>query len=161
MNYKDLEEKLEEKRQELNDQGKNEQLLQMDLLMRMLKLEPELRPSAEKVLSHPLFWADKRSLEFILDIRKKFDVLDPKFARKIKDEHQKVLDETPIVQQLKVALDLDKTVVNNGWIAKLDATLEEEFHRGYDKESVSDLLRAVRNKVIIPLNIFVPFILFD
>ena len=158
MNYKDLEEKLEEKREELNDQGKNEQLLQMDLLMRMLKLEPELRPSAEKVLGHLLFWDDKRCLEFILAIRKKFDVLDPKFKRKIKDEHQKVLDATPTVLKLKDALDLDKSVVNNDWIAKLDAILEQEFIRNYDKKSVSDLLRAMRNKVIISLNRFVVFI---
>ena len=158
MNYKDLEEKLEVKHQELNDQGKNEQLLQMDLLMRMLKSEPELRPSAKKVLSHPLFWDDKRCLEFILAMRKKFDVLDPKFKRKIKDEHQKVLDATPTVLNLKVALDSDKSVVNNDWIAKLDAILEQEFIRNYDKKSVSDLLRAMRNKVIISLNRFVVFI---
>ena len=155
MNYKDLEEKLEEKREELNDQGKNEQLLQMDLLMRMLKLEPELRPSAKKVLSHPLFWDDKKCLEFILAIRKKFDVLDPKFIRKTKDEHQKILDATPTVLKLKDALDLDKSVVINDWIAKLDAILAEEFNRGYDKQSVSDLLRAMRNKVIILFNRFV------
>ena len=158
VNYKDVEEKLEEKRQLLNDQGNNEILLQMDLLMRMLKLKPELRPSAKKVLSHPLFWDDKRCLEFILDIRKKFDVLDPKFTRKIKDEHQKVLDETPIVLKLKDVLDLDKSVVHNDWIQKLDADIEEEFNRGYDKESVSDLLRAMRNKVIIPINRFFVFI---
>ena len=155
VNYKDVEEKLEEKLQEMNDQGKNEQLLLMDLLMQMLKLEPELRPSAKKVLSHPLFWDDKRCLEFILAIRKKFDVLDPKFTRKIKDEHQKVKQETPIVQNLIVALDLDKSVVNNDWIQTLDTILAEEFIRGYDKESVSDLLRAMRNKVNIPLNRFV------
>ena len=157
MNYKDLEEKLEEKRQELNDQGKNEQLLQMDLLMRMLKLEPELRPSAEKVLSHPLFWEDKRCLEFILDIRKKFDVLAPKFTRKIKDEQQKVPDATPTVLKLKDALDLDKSAVHNDWIVKLDAILKKEFTIGYDKESVSDFLRAMRNKVIISLNLFIAF----
>ena len=155
MNYKDVEVKLEKKRQELNDQGNSKQLLQMDLLMRMLKLEPELRPSAKKVLSHPLFWDDKRCLEFILDIRKKFDVLDPKFTRKIKDEHQRVLDETPTVLKLKDALDLDKSVVSYDWIQKFDATLMEEFNRGYDQESVSDLLRAMRNKVIISLNRFV------
>ena len=157
MSYEDVEEKLELKFQELNDQGKNEQFLHMDLLMRMLKLEPELRPFAKRVLSHPLFWDDKRCLEFILVIRKKFDVLDPTFLRKIKDEHQKVLDATPIVKKLNVALDFDKSVVNNDWISKLDAILEEEFNRSYDKESVSDLLRAMRNKVIIPLNHFIPF----
>ena len=155
MNYNYVEGKLEEKIQELVDQGKNEQFLQIGLLINMLNLKPELRPSAEKVLNHPLFWEDKKCLDFILEIRKNFDVLDPKFARKIKDEHQKNLNETPTVLKLKIALDLDKSVVHNGWIQKLDATLEEEFNRGYDKESVSDLLRAMRNKVIILLNRFV------
>ena len=157
MNYKDVAMKLEAKLQLFNDQGDNKQFLQMDLLMRMLNLKPELRPSVQKVLYHPLFWADKKSLEFILEIRKKFDVLDPKFLRKIKNEHQKVLRETPIVQRLKVALDLDKSVVSYDWKVTLDATLEEEFKGDYDKESVSDLLKAMRNKVIIPLNLFVVY----
>ena len=128
----------------------------------MLNLKPDLRPSAKKVLHHPIFWADKKSLEFILKIRRKFDVLDPKFASKIKYgmEHQKVLMETPIVQRLKVALDVDKSVVKSDWKAKLDKTLAEEFKGGYDKESVSDLLRAMRNKVIIPLNLLIIFIKF-
>ena len=154
MNYKDVEGKLEEKRQELFDQGNNEQFLQMDLLIKMLNLEPELRSSVDKLLHHPLFWDDKRCLEFILDIRKKFHILDPKFARKIRNLQQTVLQE-PTVQKLKVALDLDKSVVNNDWIAKLDSTLAEEFTTGYDKESVSDLLRTMRSMVIIPLNPFI------
>ena len=158
MDYKNFKLKLEEKLKELSDQGKNEQLLQMDLLMRVLELEPELRPSAKKVLSHPLFWDDKRCLEFILDIRKKFDILDPKFVRKIRNEHQKVLDETPTVLKLRNALNEDRSVVKNNWIATLDGILKEEFIRAYDKESVSDLLRAIRNKVIISLNLFVVFI---
>ena len=135
------------------DQGTNEQFLNMDLLMRILKLKAELRPSIEKVLNHPLFWEDKRSLKFIFEIQKNIDVLDPKFANNIGNwkEYQKLLWKTPIVQQLKVALDLEKSVVNNGWKAKLDASLAEEFNRGYEKESVTDLLRAMRNQVIIPL----------
>ena len=148
MRYKDVEEKLEEKRQELNDQGKNEQFLQLDLLNGMLKFEPELRLSAQNILHHPLFWDNKKCLQFILDIRKKFDILDPKFTRKIKDD-KKLFDETSTAQQLRVALDFDKSVVYSGWIAKLDANLANEFNRGYDEKSVSDLLRAIRNKVII------------
>ena len=161
MNYKDVEDKLEEKLQLLNDQGNNQQFLQMDLLMRMLKSEPELRPSLKKVISHPLFWNDNKILEFILEIRKKFDVLDPKFdvldprfLRQIKNEHQKVLTETSIVQWLKIALDLDRSVVSNDWKVKLDATLKKEFKGDYDKESVLDLLKAMRNLVNIPLNPF-------
>ena len=159
MSYSEVELQLANKLQESKDQGNCKEILQMDLLTRILKLNPELRPSAKKMLSHPLFWEDKICLNFILDIRKKFDVLDPKFVRKIKNEHQKILDETPTVLKLKVALDLDKTVVQNDWIAKLDTILAEEFNRGYDKESVSDLLRAMRNKVIVPLNSFIVFIL--
>ena len=148
MNYKDVEEKLEEKRQELNEQGSNEQLLQMDLLMRTLKLELELRPSAKKVLHHPLFWADKRCLEFILEIRKKIEVLEPMFVRRIKYEHQKVIYETPIVQQLKAALDLDKSVIKDDWKAKLDPVFASDLNSSYKTfTTVSELLRAIRNKV--------------
>ena len=125
----------------------NEQFLQMDLLMRMLRLDHDLRPSTPQILEHPLFWEDKRSLEFILEIRKKFEILDPKFIRRIKDDHQKVLQEQPMVEKLRDTLDLDQSVVNNDWIAKLDITLADDFRRGYETTSVSDLLRAIRNKV--------------
>ena len=153
-NYVNITKSLEEKLQALNIQGNIEPILQMDLLIRMLNFQPELRPSAQKVLHHPLFWADKRCFKFILEICKKIDVLDPKLAREIKNgmEHEKVLDEKPILKQLKVALDLDKSVVYDDWISKLDPMLAEEFKSGYDKESVSDLLKAIRNKVLIPLN---------
>ena len=157
MNYKDVEEKLKEKCQELNDQGKNKQLLRMDLLIKMLKLEPELRPSVEKVLHHAFFWENKRCLDFIIEIRKKFDVLDPKLARKFKDgmEYQKVLKETSNMQKLKVELDIDKSVIYNDWTTKLDKTLAKEFNKGYDKESVSDLLKAMGSMVFISFYLFI------
>ena len=141
-----------------NGPGNNNQIMQMDLLRRMLKLKPELRPSVKKVLHHPLFWDDKRCLDIILQIRKKFDILDPNFIRKIRNDHQKVLDDTPLVQNLKDMLDVDKAVVHNDWIIMLDKVLADEFKKGYDKKSVSDLLRAMRNKVIIPLNSIIIFI---
>ena len=139
MSYTNVELKLKEKQK---------------MITRMLKLQPECRPSVEKLLHHPFFWEDKRCLNFILDIRKNFDILDPKFVRKIKGgmKHQFVLQETTIVRRLKVTLDSDKLVIHNNWKEKLDAVLADEFNKGYDKESVSDLLRAMRNKVIIPLN---------
>ena len=56
------------------------------------------------------------------------------------------------MRQLKVTLDSDKLVVFNDWKEKLDADLADVFTGDYDKESVSDLLKAMRNKVIIPLN---------
>ena len=148
--------KLKEKQEMINDQGKNERILQMEMLTRLLNLQPECRPSVEKLLHHPFFWEDKRCLDFILEIRKNFDVLDPKFVHKIKDvmKYQNVLQETTIVRQLKVTLDSNKLVVYNNWKGKLDAVLADEFTGDYDKESVSDLLRAMRNKVIIPLNSF-------
>ena len=151
MNYKDIKLRLKEQQEMINDEGKNERILQMEMLTTMLNLLPENRPSVEKVLHHPFFWEDKKCLDFILEIRKKFDVLDTKFLKKIKDgmEYQKIFDLSSIVFKLKVTLDLDKQVVHNDWMAKLDQKLAMELNRGYDKESVSDLLRAMRNKVII------------
>lgn len=158
-NYKDVAKKLEENLQELINHGNNEQILQMNLLIRMLTIKQEFRPCAQKVLLHPLFWGEKKCLEFILNIRKKFDILDPKFASKIKNQHQTVLQDTPIVQKLKVALDLNKSVFHNDWKAKLDLSLAEEFKAGYDKESMSDLLRAIRNKVLLIFNLFISLII--
>ena len=150
-NYLGLEQTLVLKQQMINDQGINDRILQMDLVIRMINLKQELRPCLQKVLHHPCFWNNKKCLDFILEIRKKFDALDQKFINKIKDgmEYQRVLRETSNIQKLKHVLDLDKLVVHNDWTAKLDKTLTEEFNRGYDKESVSDLLRAMRNKVKI------------
>lgn len=149
--YAGVEQEFVDKLRVTTDQCNNEQILQMNLLSKILKLNPDLRPSATQILLHILFWSNKRSLEFVLEIRKKFDILDPKFASKIKskNEHQKVQLNTPIVQQLKVALDKDVSVVNNDWIGKLDKPLADEFKKGYDKAQLSDLLRAMRNKVII------------
>ena len=78
MNYKDIELKLKEQQKMINDQGKNEKNLQMEMLTRLLNLKPEFRPSVEKLLHHPFFWEEKRCLEFVLETRKKFDILDTK-----------------------------------------------------------------------------------
>ena len=145
MNFMDVEDKLKEKLLLFNEHGNNEQFLLMDLLMKMLNLKPELRPSVEKVLHHPLFWTDKKCFEFIFEIQK----ID---CNNIAEFWQ-----MPVVSSLQGTLDTDKSVVHNDWISKLDATLEQEFNRGYDKESVSALLRAMRKKVIILLS---PFLLF-
>ena len=114
--YSGVKKQLESMLLELNGPGNNEKFLQKDLVMRVLNLKPEIRPSVERVMHHLLFWADKKYLEIILELRKQFDVLDPKLAIKIRDEHHKVLDETLIVQKLKIALDSDKSVVPNLFI---------------------------------------------
>ena len=158
-NYFGVKEKLEDKLQELIDMGNDpnlsEKLLQMDLMMRMLNLKQELRPSTQKMLEHPSFWSADKRLQFILEIRKKF-VLDPKFATKITKgfDHQKVQLATPFLERLEVELDSEPTIVKDGWISKLDTTLAQEFQRGYAEDRVSDLLRAIRNKVIIFFQFF-------
>ena len=139
-----------------NDPNLSEKLLQMDLMMRMLNLDQEFRPSTQEMLEHSSFWSADKRLQFILEIRKKFDVLDQKFATKITKgfEHQKVQLETPILEKMEDKLDSDRTVVTGGWISKLDATLAQEFQSGYAKDSVSDLLKAIRNKVIVFFHFF-------
>ena len=150
INYSEVENKLKEKLHEMNGLGNNEQFLQMDLLIRMLKLKQKLRPSTRHILHHPLFWVDKKKLNFVLEIRKRFEVLEPQFVRKIKNEHQKVLDETPILKMLKYALDSDQTVIEGDWKAKLDKAFADDFNSSYKSfNTVTELLRAIRNKVII------------
>ena len=158
--YLGVEKKLKDKLQELIDMGNDpnlsEKLLQMDLMIRMLNLDQELRPSTQEMLEHLSLWSADKRLQFILEIRKKFDVLDQKFATKITKgfEHQKVQLETPILENLEVKLDSEPTVVKDDCISKLDTTHAQEFQRGYAENSVLDLLRAIRNKVIIFFQFF-------
>ena len=69
----------------------NQEFLQMDLLMKILKVDPKLRPSTQEILQHSVFWDDKKSLEFILEIRKKLDVIKYSYLNGIKSEYVKLL----------------------------------------------------------------------
>ena len=161
--YTDIDTKLKTMLKDLIQKDKeSQQFLQMDLIPQTLNLKPELRPSAQQILHHPLCWDDKKCLEFIVAIRNKFDFLDATFIKKVKksDERQMVLRETPAVENLRDALDLNKSYVNIGWTAKLDCTLASELDKNYKTNSVSDLLRAIRNKVLKSFDLFIMSLLY-
>ena len=161
--YTDIDTKLKTMLKDFIQKDKeSQQFLQMDLIPQTLELNPELRPSAQQILHHVLCWDDKKCLEFIVTIRNKFDFLDPKFIKKVKitDERQMVLRATHAVEKLRDALDLNKSYVNIGWTAKLDGTLASELDKGYKTELVSELLRAIRNKVLGSLDFFILTLLY-
>lgn len=41
-----------------------EDIVAMNLIEQMLSMEPEKRPSAERVLKHPFFWSLEKQLQF-------------------------------------------------------------------------------------------------
>ena len=98
----------------------------------------------------------KNYKKFVFEIKSKFNMEDAKFVKKSQYQYQLPTKNLTAVNKLIAALDEKKSVVNSDWKAQLDPTLAKEFNEGYDKEKVSELLRAMRNKVIIILN---PFIL--
>ena len=149
-----MEEKLKITMQEMikvdNNPNLSQELLQLDLIQKMLKLNKELRPSTQQILHHPLFWTDDKSLSLFLDIRKKFDVLSAAFAKAIDDrkmDYQIVRADMAALKRMKVKLDADKSVVKGDWKVQLDKSLVEELRKGYKKYSVSDLLKVIRDKV--------------
>ena len=147
---KELEEKLERLILEYNE---SQHFLQMDLLSQILILKPETRPTAQQILHHPLCWDDKKCLEFIFAIRQKFDILDQnenKNKKNIKNtkNFQMVLRNKPFFQRTKDALDENTLYENIGWMEKLDKNLADDVGTKYNTKLVSELLRAIRNKVL-------------
>ena len=150
-----------EKLQKLTDQDENdihnpslnEQFLLMDLLMKMLQFNPDLQPSTQKSLHHPLFWTANYGLEFIIGLQRKFDLIETSYLTQFTTECNDILQQIqvkfqsvtlPVITKLKDTLDSDssKSIIKN------HAALPVEF-QGYDKDKVSELLKVIRHKVSI------------
>ena len=101
-----------------------------DLLARMLRHSPHLRPTAKEVCSHPFFWPASKRLDFLTDLSDRL-------------EHE-ALDAPAIA-----ALERNNiAIVGGAWDARLDILLQEDIgkYRRYATASVRDLLRLIRNK---------------
>lgn len=98
----------------------------------MIQQNPQRRPPAVSVINHPVFWNNQRILMFLQDVSDRVEKLQ--------------FD----VEPLKSLERNGKIVVLNDWNLLLDPLLSEDLRkfRGYRGESVRDLLRALRNKVI-------------
>ena len=106
-----------------------------DLISSMLHPQPYQRPDTKTCLLHPFFWDPAKRLGFLQDASDRFEVM----CREPKDA---------------VLIRLEKDaggVVGNDWHQRLERIVIENLgkYRKYDGKSVQDLMRALRNKVML------------
>ncbi|TFK53124.1 hypothetical protein OE88DRAFT_1656990 [Heliocybe sulcata] len=103
-----------------------------NLIGMMLDPEPSARPDTGTCLLHPYFWDAGRRLTFLQDASDRFEIM----CREPRDPNLAELE--------KAAAD----VVGADWPGRLDKSFVENLgkFRKYNKGSVQDLLRALRNK---------------
>nr|CAG8535315.1 12960_t:CDS:2 [Entrophospora candida] len=103
-----------------------------DLIERMIERDPEKRPNAETVMTHPYFWSSSKRLGFLQDASDRFEIeeRDPP---------------SPLLNRLEQ--DSSK-IIGIDWYKRIDKILVENLgkYRKYDGAKIRDLLRALRNK---------------
>ncbi|CAH1764489.1 5282_t:CDS:2 [Entrophospora sp. SA101] len=103
-----------------------------DLIERMIERDPEKRPNAETVMTHPYFWSSSKRLGFLQDASDRFEIeeRDPP---------------SPLLNRLEQ--DSSK-IIGTDWYKRIDKILVENLgkYRKYDGAKIRDLLRALRNK---------------
>ncbi|EJS43442.1 ire1p [Saccharomyces arboricola H-6] len=104
-----------------------------DLVSQMIDHDPLRRPTAMKVLRHPLFWPKSKKLEFLLKVSDRLEVEN-------KDPPSDLL--------LKLDAASEIVIPNGDWTTKFDRTFMDnlEKYRKYHSSKLMDLLRALRNK---------------
>ncbi|XP_061086490.1 serine/threonine-protein kinase/endoribonuclease IRE1-like [Conger conger] len=109
---------------------RHEGIVATDLILQMLSMEPQKRPSAESVLKHPFFWSLEKQLQFFQDVS---------------DRIEKEPLDGPIIRQLERG---GRAVVQGDWREHITVPLQTDLRkfRSYKGGSVRDLLRAMRNK---------------
>ncbi|KAL4186852.1 hypothetical protein AMTRI_Chr09g36160 [Amborella trichopoda] len=113
-----------------------------DLLSRMLAHDLTMRPTAQEVLLHPLFWTDEWRLQFLKET-----------SDRIESAHEK--------SNLVVAIEeIHLTARHKRWDKKLGAAFISNVKSGprrYNFHSICDLIRVIRNYSIhynqLPINI--------
>jgi serine/threonine-protein kinase/endoribonuclease IRE1 len=101
------------------------------LVSMMLSEDPNKRPSAKTVLSHPLFWSSKQILDYLSEISFRIEMVEN--AKK-----------QPCLNQFVSG---GSTVIGNNWMDQLSASIYHEMKKWgeYNGTSVVDLLRIVEN----------------
>ncbi|KAJ8264092.1 hypothetical protein GJAV_G00145060 [Gymnothorax javanicus] len=109
---------------------RHEDIVATDLILQMLSMEPQRRPSAESILKHPFFWSLEKQLQFFQDVS---------------DRIEKEPLDGPIIRQLERG---GRAVVQGDWREHITVPLQTDLRkfRSYKGGSVRDLLRAMRNK---------------
>ena len=108
-----------------------------DLITHMLHRQPSDRLDIKTCLLHPFFWEPSKRLAFLRDASDRFEVMS-------KDPMDGVL----------IRLERDaKIIIETDWYHTLDQSQDQLLiknlrkSRGYDGNSLRDLLRVLRNKV--------------
>lgn len=103
------------------------------LIEKMLSSDPLERPPARAILKHPIFWPREKILAFFQDVS---------------DRVEKDSTDSAVLQSLERAA---HDVVRGSWRMHLEEVVMEDLrrHRTYQGRSVRDLLRALRNKVML------------
>ncbi|XP_028674786.1 LOW QUALITY PROTEIN: serine/threonine-protein kinase/endoribonuclease IRE1 [Erpetoichthys calabaricus] len=109
---------------------KHEDIIAADLIQKMISMDPQERPTAHGILSHPFFWSLEKQLQFFQDVS---------------DRIEKEPLDGLIVRQLENG---GRKVVKQDWRAQITVPLQTDLRkfRSYKGGSVRDLLRAMRNK---------------
>jgi serine/threonine-protein kinase/endoribonuclease IRE1 len=107
-----------------------EDLITRHLITHMIQSEPDKRPGADCVLTHPYFWDAQHQLAFLQDVSDRIEKEDVN---------------GPIVDRLERHAG---AVVRWNWRTHICLNLQEDLKkfRSYRGGSVRDLLRAIRNK---------------
>eukprot|EP00158_Paraphelidium_tribonemae_P006728 Partr_v1_DN27952_c0_g1_i1_m12061 putative Endoplasmic reticulum to nucleus signaling len=109
----------------------SENPVECHLIERMLEADSKKRPTAAASLEHVAFWSPSRRLSFLLDLSDRLDAEDR---------------DGELYQRFQA---LGRRVISKrGWMDKVDQELFHDLgkYRKYDKDSLADLLRAIRNK---------------
>ncbi|KAL3514882.1 hypothetical protein ACH5RR_027599 [Cinchona calisaya] len=104
-----------------------------DLISSLLNRNPELRPKATQVMSHPLFWDSEMRLSFLRDASDRVELEDREKESEI----------------LKALESIGNEALGGKWDEKMDTAFINDIgrYRRYKFDSVRDLLRVIRNKL--------------
>lgn len=109
----------------------------VDLIKRMLDIDPATRITINGILRHPYFWKGEEAINFI--IRAVDEVLKPEMAIVAEG------GESSIIDQLKKE---ERPVIRGYWKQFLTPYVRKLIdRRSYDAKSLTGLLLAVRDKV--------------
>ena len=99
----------------------------LNLIEKMIQVEPSLRPPSQAVLKHPLFWTKEKVLTFLQDVSDRVDKEDSDSAILASIERNR------------------SEIVRGNWLENLDEHVHDDLrrHRTYKGQSVRDLLRLV------------------
>jgi serine/threonine-protein kinase/endoribonuclease IRE1 len=105
-----------------------------DLITHLLHRQPSQRLDIETCLLHPFFWNPGKRLGFLRDVSDRFEIM-------CKDPMDSVL--------IRLERDARSIIKTDDWYQTVDQILINNLRksRGYDGNSLRDLLRVLRNKV--------------